>query len=414
MKNTRTVSAQIIYQVFYKKENLKRVLQNHANKELSPEQLSAIKSLCYESLRHYLYYEDLWLQKLDKKPKDKMVCVLLTQALVEFYELKKPQHAVVNESINTAKKLNKSWAKGLINSTLRKVLATDKFKSSNEAAIYKHPQWWIDKLKQDWPNDWKQILEANNKPPPLWVRCSQAIDKFNYKEIHRYIKSAYLIEAQNITQLEEFKSGRISVQDASAQLAAHILNPKDKERILDACAAPGGKTGHLLELNSSIELDALEYFPNRINKIQQNLDRLKQQANIILGDAKTPEKWFKGPLYDQILIDAPCSASGIIRRQSDIKYIRQKQDLTQICNEQAKILESISKLLKPNGRLLYVTCSVFPEENSQQIAKFLKSNSDFDEIKLKYNFAHICEFGVQILPSENNMDGFYYCLLEKN
>jgi 16S rRNA (cytosine967-C5)-methyltransferase len=208
-------------------------------------------------------------------------------------------------------------------------------------------------------------------------------------------------------------AGNISVQDASAQLAAHILNPQDNDSILDLCAAPGGKTCHLLELNNNIKLDALEIYPNRAKKIHENLHRLGLHAKVIVADATQKHAWFQGEKYQKILLDAPCSASGIIRRQPDIKFLRQPNDLLNICKDQQKLLHVAAEVLATNGMLLYATCSVFRRENSEQIKKFLKTHPDFHEIKLKYPFAVNCEYGIQILPGTENMDGFYYCLLKK-
>lgn len=408
MSKQRILTAQIIYSVVFKKTNLTETFIQRFNTNHLPEFKSAVKLLCYETIRHYLWLEDIWLQCIDKKPKDKMVQVILTQGLAEFHLLNKPAHVVVNEAINTAKKLKKPWASGLINAALRKAVETNEIKPSNEEAKYSHPQWWIDKIKSDWPGDWKQILIANNKKPPLWVRAKADTVLSNP---HNCIKNAYQIEAQNIRKNKEFLVGNISVQDASAQLAAHIMNPQDGDVILDMCAAPGGKTCHLLELNNTIELDAVEIFPNRAKKIHENLERLGLNANVIIGDANNLKK---GNKYNMVLLDAPCSASGIIRRQVDIKFLRQTVDFEKICQGQQQLLATASMHLANKGLLLYVTCSIFKQENVEQIKLFLKTHPEFKEIKLNYSFAQNCEYGVQILPGTQSMDGFYYCLLKKN
>jgi 16S rRNA (cytosine967-C5)-methyltransferase len=409
---SRTLAAQISYEVIYKKNNLSDQFVQRLSQPHLDEIRSAVKALCYETIRYYLNLEERWLQVIDKKPKDKMVRVIITQAMAEFLHMDKPAHAVVNEAINTAKKLNKRWASGLINSALRKAIAAKEYKPSNEEAQYAHPQWLIDKVKNDLPNHWQQVLQANNNKPPLWVRSNDT--KISDIKVLRHpdIKCAYKIQAQDVTQIAEFKSGKISVQDASAQLAAIILNPQNNEKILDACAAPGGKTCHILELNQSIELDALELYPNRAKKITENLQRLNLTANVIVADA-TQTNWNKGKKYNKILIDAPCSASGIIRRHPDIKFKRTPQDFVKICQDQAHILANLAQSLEVNGNLLYATCSVFQDENSHQIELFLKTHPEFKEIKLKYPFATNCKYGIQILSGTEDMDGFYYCYLEK-
>lgn len=409
----RTIAAQISYEVIYKKSNLSEVFKTRLSSSSLIDLKSSVKALCFTTIRFYLSLEDNWLQYIDKKPKDKMIRVVLSQAMAELIHHHKPPHAVVNEAINTAKKLNKRWATGLINSCLRKATVDAEHCPSNEASLYAHPQWWIDQLKKDWPNNWQQILTANNQKPPLWIRSKIIPDKTLLPLKHEQITSAYKIQAQDITALDIFKSGDISVQDASAQLAALIIDPQDHEKILDACAAPGGKTCHLLELNNRISLDALELFQNRAQKITENLQRLNLQANVIVADTNNTEQWFEGEFYNKVLLDAPCSASGILRRHPDIKYIRQPQDLNKICQDQQQLLASTAKLLAPNGRLLYATCSIFNQENSDQIQLFLKSHPEFSEIKLNYPFATQCEHGIQILTGTADMDGFYYCYLEK-
>jgi len=413
-QTTRTLAAQITYDVVYKKANLSETFKKRIKSNQSADAKSSIKSLCYETIRHYLYLEDMWLSCLQKKPKDKLLGVILTQGMAEFHVLKKPEHAVVNETINTAKKLNKRWASGLINSCLRKAIKIKDPIASNEKAQYAHPQWWLDIVKKDWPDNWQQILIANNHKPPLWIRSKNTPNANLSPKPHSHIIGAYKIQAQDITQISGFQNGEISVQDASAQLAAQILNPINGEKILDACAAPGGKTCHLLEINSNIELQALELYPNRAKKITENLERLNVNAKIIVADAKNTEEWFNGEKFDKILLDAPCSASGIVRRHPDIKFIRQAEDLKDICKDQQELLNATAKVLKVGGSLLYATCSIFAEENSNQIKKFLKTHPEFNEIKLEYTFAINCEHGIQILSGNEDADGFYYCYLKKN
>jgi len=412
-KTVRTIAAQVNYDVIFKKNNLSDVFRQRLVSV--GESKAAIKALCFTTIRHYLLLEDIWAACLTKKPKDKMVRILLSQALAELNFMQKPQHAIVNETINAAKKLNKKWAVGLINSCLRKAAELNNPQPSSESAQYAHPQWWTDKLKIDWPQHWQKILSANNQKPPLWVRTNQVTAAELSAVAHENIPGAFQIEAQDITQLPAFELGKLSVQDASAQLAAQIINPQDGEHILDACAAPGGKTCHLLELNNHIKLDALELYPNRAKKIQENLDRLHMHANIIVADTCQFQQQFnKGEKYQKILLDAPCSASGILRRHPDIKFIRQAEDLEKICQDQQKLLSSCAELLADNGCLLYATCSVFKQENSDQIKLFLQTHPQFSEIKLEYPFSVSCEHGIQIISGTENMDGFYYCYLRKH
>ena len=409
----RSIATQISYNVIFKKNNLNEVFVQKLSARSFDDTRSSIKALCFDTIRHYLLLEDIWLSCIDKRPKDKMVRVILSQSLAEYKYQNKPKHVVVNEAINTAKKLNKKWASGLINSCLRKAVEKEEHSASNQSAQYAHPEWWVVKLKLDWPDCWHKILLANNQKPPLWVRSKTTPAQELLLEEHTELNHAFKIQAQDITSLDAFKSGKMSVQDASAQLAAIIINPKNDEKILDACAAPGGKTCHLLELNSNIRLDALELYQNRAKKINENLTRLKLKANVVVADTNNVKSWFTGEKYDKVLLDAPCSASGIVRRHPDIKYIRQEKDLEKICLDQQQLLENAAKVLAPGGSLLYATCSVFKEENTDQIKKFLNSHSEFSEIKLNYAFALNCEFGIQIITGTQDMDGFYYCYLRK-
>lgn len=411
-KTVRTIAAQVSYDVVFKKLNLSDVFRQRLASV--GDSKAAIKALCFTTIRHYLLLEDIWMTCLTKKPKDKMVRILLSQALAELNFMQKPQHAIVNETINAAKKLNKKWAVGLINSCLRKAAELNNPRPSSESAQYAHPQWWIDKLKIDWPQHWQNILQANNQKPPLWVRTNHATASELSAISHQNIAGAYQIEAQDIMQIPAFVAGKLSVQDASAQLAAHIINPQKDEKILDACAAPGGKTGHLLELNNTIKLDALEIYTNRAKKIQENLERLQLHANIIVADTCQYQESFEGDKYSKILLDAPCSASGILRRHPDIKFIRQAEDIDKICHDQQELLSACAELLADNGYLLYVTCSVFKQENSGQIKLFLQTHTQFSEIKLEYPFSVACEHGIQIISGTENMDGFYYCYLKKH
>lgn len=416
-KTVRIIAVHVCYAVIYKKVHLSDAFNEKISAKNTPDFQSAVKALCFETIRNYVSLTDIWQQCVTKTPKDKMVRVIMCIALCEYIHQNKAAHVIVNEAINTAKSLKKKWASGLINATLRqavKKIDAHDLSYTDEAAQYAHPMWWINTLKSDWPEHWQKILKANNHKPPLWIRArhnAQINDTFT---AHKNIPGAFKIPAQDITKNDQFRQGVISVQDASAQMAAHIMQPKDGMRILDACSAPGGKTCHLLECNPNIHLDAIELYPNRAQKIHDNLNRLNLTAHVIVDDATKHQNWFNGSAYQKILLDAPCSASGIVRRHPDIKFLRTPDDFHNICQDQQKLLSSLAALVETNGTLLYATCSVFQQENSDQIKLFLKSHPEFSEITLEYPFAINCEYGIQILPGNNDMDGFYYCYLKKN
>ena len=411
--NTRLLATQVMYQVVIKGLHLKQAMLNTLAKNTTTQDKAWVQNICYQSLRHHQNLAARWQKFTDKPLKDKLVGELLTLSMAQKHHLDTPDHAIVNEAVNTAKKLKKHWATGLINKVLKLALNDETFAPRDEVESYNHPQWWIDLLKKDWPNHWHQILKANNQKPPLWVRVNDPelkLDGLQHPELH----SAWQLSDTQTSSSEALKLGRWSVQDAAAQYAAQLLNPQAGEKILDACAAPGGKSCHLLELQPQIELDILEKEKHRLKMVQDNLDRLNLKANrTIQGDATLPKTWFQGANYDKILLDVPCSAAGVVRRNPDIKLLRQPQHIKQLTNLQQQILQQMSDLVKVGGQILYATCSVFRSENERQIKKFLQQNSCFKSIELKIKQAEQCQYGQQIITGQGNMDGFYYCLLER-
>jgi len=413
MSHSRQVATQVMYQVVIKHQHLKQALQLNLNPQISDQDHAWIQHACYESLRHHFSLQSRWQKFIEKPLKDKWISELLTVSLCQKFYMSTPDHAIVNEAIRAAKKAKKQWASGLINKVLRLAMNDDNFKAENETIESEHPTWWIDLLKKDWPNHYQQILQANNQKPPLWIRTRKQ-DQVMAGEQHPVIKSAWLLSDNKASQSNELLDGQYSVQDASAQLATEILKPEPGDFILDACAAPGGKSCHLLEYESEIQLDILEKEPSRLKSVEDNLNRLNLTANrIILGDATTPENWFENKKYDKILLDVPCSAAGVVRRNPDIKLLRQAEHLMQLTQLQQQIITQIAPLLKAGGFLLYATCSVFRSENERQIKKFLKSHPNFSEQELNYDFAEKCGHGIQIITGTERMDGFYYCLLKK-
>ncbi len=413
MTQSRLVATQVLYQVVVKHQHLKQALHLNLSPDISDQDQSWIQHACYESLRHYFSLQSRWQKFTDKPLKDKWVAALLTVSLGQKFYMSTPDHAIVNEAIRAAKKVKKNWASGLINKVLRLAMNDAEFKADCEAVEFEHPQWWIDLLKKDWPNHYQQILNANNQKPPLWVRTRNKNQTMAGVQ-HPTIKTAWLLEDNKASQSSELMAGEYSVQDAAAQLATEILNPAPGEYILDACAAPGGKSCHLLEQESEIQLDILEKEPSRLKSVEDNLSRLNLSANrIILGDATKPENWYEGKEYDKILLDVPCSAAGVVRRNPDIKLLRQAEHLIHLTQLQQQIINQISPLLKVGGLLLYATCSIFRSENERQIKKFLKSNPNFSEVDLNFSFAEKCAHGIQIITGTERMDGFYYCLLKK-
>lgn len=364
------------------------------------------------------------------KQKDGDVQLILLLALYELIECRTPDYAIINEAVELVRKTGKKWAASLVNAVLRRftrekaVLLAD----LGEAQVkYSHPVWLLEKIKQDWPEKWQQILEANNQRPVFWLRVNQRLsDVSQYQvllakngieaEVSSIASDALkLAQGVDVRLLPGFADGVVSVQDAGAQLAAQLMNVHAGDSVLDLCAAPGGKTCHLLEKYTALErILAVEIDERRMQRVTENLQRLNLSAELIVADASDYQLWWDGKPFDRILLDAPCSASGVIRRHPDIKSLRRETDIAQLVTLQAEILSSAWQMLAVGGELLYVTCSVFKDENETQIARFIDQNPDVSEIKISENWGEACAYGRQLLPGEHDADGFYFCRLHKN
>jgi 16S rRNA (cytosine967-C5)-methyltransferase len=404
--------------------NLSQVLQSTLERhpELTPQQRGQLQDLSYGTLRHYGLLQAVLAKLLQKPLQDESIQYLLLVALYQLAYTHTQPHAVVDHAVKSTQLLRKTSAKGLVNAILRNFLRQRERLLSDTGAVsaearFSHPQWWIDKLKEQYPVEWEQILAAGNQHPPMTLRVN----------VRKISVEAYLsqldqdgIEAQAVgssgiqvkrpvavDRLPGFGLGLVSVQDGGAQLAASLLDVSDGMRVLDACAAPGGKTAHLLEL-ADLVLTALDHDKNRLLKVQQNLDRLGLQAKCVLGDASVPEAWWDGQKFQRILADVPCSASGVVRRHPDIKWLRRDADIVQFAAQQARILAALWRCLEQGGKLLYVTCSVFAEENRQQIESFIASHDD----ALLLPLSSLAVQDLQLLPDHEH-DGFYYALLAK-
>lgn len=373
------------------------------------------------------------LAQLMKKPlraKEQELQLVLLLALYELMELSTPDYAVVNETVQLSRSLGKSWASGLVNGVLRSFIRDQsKYLSSTESddvAKYSHPDWLIKRVRKDWPEHWQQILQANNQRPPLWLRVNRLQHETQqYKRLldeqgvestlHPAAPQAIMLERGiDVLSLPGFDQGAVSVQDVGAQLAAGLLDTRAGQNVLDLCAAPGGKTCHILELEPEIKkLVAVELEEQRMQRVKENLDRLKLDAELRVADATDSSSWWDGEFFDRILVDAPCSASGVIRRHPDIKSLRREDDLASLAHTQQKILQQAWKMLSPGGVLLYVTCSVLRQENEAQITMLLSENNDADELIIDASWGMKCDHGRQLLPGDYDSDGFYFACLSK-
>jgi len=371
------------------------------------------------------------LLKKPLKPKDLDVQLTLLMALYELQQCRTPDYAVINESVELVRQSGKKWAAGLVNGVLRNFTREqEKLTVSIKDGVvrYSHPPWLLEKIKEDWPQDWQQILAANNQRPAFWLRVNQlqySVEQYQQLLIEAGLESetAAFAEAAlklshgvDVRSLPGFAEGAISVQDAGAQLVAELLDVSAGNRVLDLCAAPGGKTCHLLERYPDLgHLLAVELEEKRMLRVSENLQRLKfaSRAVLIVADARDTKHWWQGEQFDRILIDAPCSASGVIRRHPDIKTLRRDTDISPLVKLQSEILSAAWQTLVAGGELLYVTCSVFKDENQNQMAAFLSQHDDATEIKIEADWGQSCVHGRQLFPGEQDADGFYYCRLKK-
>lgn len=430
IKNPRVIAAKTLAEIIGNKKSLTPTLEKHLPKAISDHAL--IKVLCFGALRFYFQIIAI-IEKLVEKPlktKDIDIQMLLLLGLYQIIHMRIPEHAAVSETVNAARELKKPWATKLLNACLRKFLREQAALLAEleeiPSAHYAHPNWLITQIQNAWPNQWQAILGANNQQPPLCLRINQQkISRSEYLKIllqHEiaanpapFTKNGLVIQSpRNITDLPGFHEGFFSVQDSAAQLSAELLELKPGQRILDACAAPGGKTAHILETESLIaELVAIDLDEKRLSKISDNLSRLGLHAKLIAADAAIVATWWDGNLFDRILLDAPCSSTGVIRRHPDIKVLRQPNDIQQYAQQQIHLLKSLWPLLKPGGFLLYATCSIMPEENTYIINRFLSETKDAKEKIISAGWGTKQSVGRQILPETMGMDGFYYACINK-
>ncbi|HYN53408.1 MAG TPA: 16S rRNA (cytosine(967)-C(5))-methyltransferase RsmB [Methylotenera sp.] len=404
----------------------------------TPQQKGAAADLSYGTLRFYGEIDAYLTQLMEKPLTDERIHALLLVAIFQLLHDKADAFTVVNQAVHAVSQLKrpvpKSWAKGLVNAILRNFLRqkdqlATRLKIS-EVSTYSYPQWWINKLKIQYPNHWQSMLETGNQHPPMTLRVNtQKISMQDYLQLllrqdieatQIGTQAVILTKPQPVEKIPGFTDGIVSVQDYGAQLAAPLLDVKPNMRVLDACCAPGGKTGHILE-SADVAMTSLDSDEVRLQRVQSNLDRLNLQANLVVGDASSTD-WWDGISFDRILADVPCTASGIVRRHVDIKWLRREADVASFVAQQAKILPSLWQILAKGGKLLYVTCSVFYEENQGQVDKFLQNNADATQLPFELLEDHtytnnaqtsITHINGQLIPSTAH-DGFFYALLQKN
>jgi len=390
-----------------------------------------VQELAYGTLRH-LGTLDAIASKLARKPMaDALLRALVDVALYQLDETRAPAFAVVDRAVTAAGELVRPGAKPLVNALLRRYLRERETLQAavrrNEVARFSYPQWWIDRVRRDHPLDWQQILDAGNARPPLTLRVNRRVkdrdaliaEFVDGGDAHPAGESAIIVTPPRpVTELPGYAEGAFSVQDLGAQLAAPLLAVGDGMRVLDACAAPGGKSAHLLEI-ADVELTALDIDARRLVRIRDNLARLRllqRRVQVLQGDAGDPRAWWDGRQYERILLDVPCTASGVVRRHPDAKWRHRQSDVARFAVEQSRLLDAVWPLLARGGKLLYSTCSVFNAENGERIADFERLHADAlrEPLTLPAESPHR---DGQLLPSSSgarhNQDGFFYALLGK-
>jgi len=428
--NVRVAAVRALLPVVNQKESLSASLPAQLE-QVAEKDRGLLQELCFGTLRWLSRLEGLRNQLLEKpfKSKDRDVDLLLLLGLYQLIYTRIPAHAAINETVSGAQLLEKSWAKGVLNGCLRRFqreeTALTEHLQRSDAARLAHPNWILKQLQEDWPEHWNTVVDANNQHPPMILRVNrsqssrddylallqdQGLDAFACDYAPDGIR---LSKATDVTRLPGFEQGMVSVQDEAAQLSADLLQLQPGQRVLDACAAPGGKTAHMLEREPSLSVVAVDSEANRLKRVEENFQRLGLSAELHCSDITQLDNWWDGQLFDRILLDAPCSATGVIRRHPDIKWLRRKTDIAALAELQQSMLQLLWKTLKPGGIMVYATCSVLAIENTRNIQQFV-TKSDASLIgPVNAEFGIETGSGQQLFPQPDGHDGFFYAVLQK-
>lgn len=426
-RNTRSIAAQVLTAVIARGRSLDRTLADATGGLADKRARAYVQELVYGVLRWYWRLVPQ-LEHLLKRPlreRDRDIEMLLLVGLYQQQFLATATHAAVSETVAACQVLRKSWARGLVNGTLRNALRDSarlaEVSSATPAGESSHPDWLIASISADWPDAAADLLAANNERPPMTLRVNarQATRADYLAELAAAgiaaTPTTYASEGLRLAEpvavdvLPDFATGRVSVQDEAAQLAASVLEVPAAARILDACAAPGGKAAHILERHPDTrELVALDNAAERVEKLAATFARLRVTATTHCADAADVDSWWNGVPFDRILIDAPCSGSGVIRRHPDIKHHRRPDDIPRLAGEQGRLLDSLWPLLGPGGKLVYATCSVLRAENDEVVGAFLERTEGAVPDPIAATWGTTTLYGRQVLTGSDNMDGFYF------
>lgn len=427
--SVRVLAARFLAGVLQGEKSL-AALPSHTN--LSAQDKALLQELCFGVCRFHWRLDGILKRLLPKplKAKDSDVLALLYLGLYQLLYTRIPDHAAIGATVEAAAGLKKPWAKGLVNGVLRnaqrRIAEPLPPSETSLTETFNHPLWLIESLQRAWPDDWRMILTSNDQRPPFTLRVNhQRTSRAAYlavlrdadipAEPCRFAPDAVTLQQPRPVQdLPGFQEAAVSVQDEAAQLAAGLLELAPGQRVLDACAAPGGKTCHMLEREAALkEVVALDVEASRMAKVEDNLHRLGLTATLKVADGTQLNSWWDGKAFDRILLDAPCSATGVIRRHPDIKLLRRANDIAKLADLQRQLLAALWRTLKPGGLLLYATCSVLPQENDEAVADFLARHPDARHVPIDAEWGRAKNLGRQLLPQEGGHDGFYYAKVLK-
>ncbi|MFT3761532.1 MAG: 16S rRNA (cytosine(967)-C(5))-methyltransferase RsmB [Pseudoxanthomonas sp.] len=404
--------------------SLKAELAAALPKIADPRDRALLEAICFAALRQRARYDAALRAWMQKPPgaKDGELRALLLAGFAQLDELKLPAHAALSATVEAARVLGRPHQAGMVNALLRRAQREGIAAAPASAAW---PAWLRQRIETDWPEHAEAIFAASAQPAPLWLRVNRRrLSRDAYAAKLREAGIAFALddaladairvdEPLAVADLPGFADGEVSVQDGSAQQVADALSPPPGACVLDACAAPGGKTAHLLERDPGLRVLALDIDPRRLARIGENLARVGVEARLTAADAADLGAWWDGDPFDAILLDAPCSATGIVRRQPDVLLHRRPDDIAALLALQARLLDALWKTLRPGGALVYATCSILKDENERQVGAFLARTADADAEPLAGTFGHASGAGRQRLPGEGGMDGFFYARLRR-
>lgn len=430
MIDTRALAATALADIALRGSSLREAMERHAGKLPDPRDRALLMALLSEGARWWLRFDPA-LDRLLAQPlrrKEPAVHALLVLGLVQLEILELSDYAAVAATVEATRALKRPRLAGLVNAVLRRwqreraelLAGLDAVPATRHA----HPAWLADAIARDWPMQAEAVLAADNREPPLMLRTNRRrttrealLERLRLggqaAEPHHWLTDAIVLpHSGDVTRMPGFAEGLFAVQDGAAQVAADLLDARPGQRVLDACAAPGGKACHLLE-RTDLDLSALDSDPARLRRIGQNLERLGLRADLLAGDASAPQEWWNGVPYDRILIDAPCSATGVLRRRPDVRLHRRASDIRALAVLQQRILAALWPLLGTGGRLVYATCSLLREENEAAVQSLLASSADARALPFTLPAGQAAAVGWQILPGDGDLDGMYYAVLEK-